>query len=317
MNEEFDETAADRLLAGELAPDEVADPYRRVATMLSAARAEPSAAELSRQSDTVRAMAAARRADGEGIDPSMSVPVRLAQRRNVRMGVLAAAATLTLTTGLAAAGVLPGPLQSIADRALPSLGDSSPDPGGKGGPAGPAEPPSPQPGPGPGPSEGPAAPGGGPATPAEGKGRGPQQSPQASPGQAKQAAKAILRAEATVTGPHLLVNFHEAAVGADAVTVTARADATATYGCVSQKGKSEKARREARVTGVSEAGGRFSAVNGASRGELRLTPPLPTSVSCPSGEAPELLRVQYSRVVVLDTTTGASTTINRTFPAGP
>jgi hypothetical protein len=60
VNEEFDEQAAERLLCGELAPDEAAPGYREVANLLAAARGGPSAAELSRQADTVRAMTAAR-----------------------------------------------------------------------------------------------------------------------------------------------------------------------------------------------------------------------------------------------------------------
>lgn len=320
VNEELDELAADRLLAGELAPDEVAAGYRQVATLLSAARAEPAAAELSRQADTVRAMAAARRGGGEDIGASAaSWPMRLARRRSMRLGVLAAATTLSFT-GLAAAGLLPGPLQSIATRVVPSLGDSPPGSEGQGAPGGSQEDPSNEPGPG-------SAEGGeavptsptSPSRPAEARESGPQQAPQASPGQAKQAAKAILRAEATASGGRLVVSFQETGVGADAVTVTARADATATYGCVSQDsnkdGTKEKPSKEGRVDGVSEAGSRFAALNGDSRGALTLTAPGPASVSCPSGEAPQLLRVLYSRVVVLDTTTGASTTINRTFPA--
>ncbi len=315
MNEELDERAADRLLAGELAPDEVAAGYRQVATLLSAARAEPAAAELSRQADTVRAMAAARRGGGEDIGASAaSWPMRLARRRSMRLGVLAAATTLSFTTGLAAAGLLPGPLQSIATRVVPSLGDSPSDSEGQGAPGGSQEDPSN--GPGPGSAEGGEAVPTSPSRPAEAKESGPQQAPQASPGQAKQAAKAILRAEATASGGRLVVSFQETGVGADAVTVTARADATATYGCVSQDSKKENPSKEGRVDGVSEAGSRFAALNGDSRGALTLTAPGPASVSCPSGEAPQLLRVLYSRVVVLDTTTGASTTINRTFPAG-
>jgi hypothetical protein len=317
VNEELDERAADRLLAGELAPDEVAAGYRQVATLLSAARAEPAAAELSRQADTVRAMAAARRGGGEDIGASAaSWPMRLARRRSMRLGVLAAATTLSFT-GLAAAGLLPGPLQSIATRVVPSLGDSPPDSEGQGAPGGSQEDPSN--GPGPGSEEGGEAVPTSPSRPAEAKESGPQQAPQASPGQAKQAAKAILRAEATASGGRLVVSFQETGVGADAVTVTARADATATYGCVSQDskkdGKKENPSKEGRVDGGSEAGSRFAALNGDSRGALTLTAPGPASVSCPSGEAPQLLRVLYSRVVVLDTTTGASTTINRTFPA--
>lgn len=315
VSEEFDEQAADRLLTGELSPDDVAPGYRRLADALSAARAGPSAAELSRRADTVRAMTAARRGTGEAIGSSeASWPRRMARRRNVRMGALAAAATLSLTTGLAAAGVLPGPLQSIASRVLPSAGDSSSDMPGKGGTVGPPEASGPQSGPGPGAGspEGDEGFREGPTPPAGAKAPSPQSEAKTSPGQAKQAAKDILRADATAAGGRLVVSFEETGIGADAVTLTARADATATYGCVSQDGK-EKTRREARVSGLSEAGSRFGAVNGKAGGGLTLTAPGPAGVSCPSGATPQLIRVMYSRVVVLDTTTGASTTINRTF----
>ncbi len=317
MNDELDEQAADRLLRGALAPDEATAGHRQVATLLAAARAEPSASELARQGDTVRAMAAARRGGGEGIDPSSATWAgRLARRRSMRVGVLAAATSVLLTTGLAAAGLLPDPLQSIASDVVPSLDDSSPGSPNGDAAQGSGEAAGPQPGPDPGPSEREAVPGG-PSSSPEGKGPGPQQAPKTSPGRAKQAAKAILRADAKVSGGQLVVSFQETGVGADAVTVTARADATATYGCVNRNGRNERPSKEASVVGVSEAGRRFATVNGEARAELTLVPPAPASVSCPSGEAPQLLRVLYSRVVVLDTTSGASTTIDRAFPATP
>jgi len=317
-NEDLDERAADRLLAGELAPDDVAAGYRQVVTVLAAARAEPSAAELARQADTVRAMASARRGGGKGVDPSTaSWPVRLARRRNIRLGALAAATTLSVTTGLAAAGVLPKPLQSIASHVLPSVGSSPHDSEGRGAAPLSPEPPNPQTGFDPDAAERSEAVPGTPSSPPGAKETGPQQAPEMSPGQARQDAKSNLRAEGTASGGQLVVSFQESGVGADAVTVTARADATATYGCVRRNDKKAKPSKEARTEGVSEAGSRFAAANGESGGALTLTPPAPVSVSCPSGEAPELLRVLYSRVVVLDTTTGALTTINQTFPAKP
>ncbi len=100
------------------------------------------------------------------------------------------------------------------------------------------------------------------------------------------------------------------------VAVTARADATATYGCASPGGR-DRARRPVRVDGVSEAASQFAVANGRAAGTLTLTAPAPAGVVCPAGEAPQLLRVMYSRVAVLDTTTGASDTINRTFVTTP
>jgi hypothetical protein len=320
VNEELDEQTADRLLAGELGPDEVAPGYRQVASLLSATRAEPSTAELAHQADTVQAMAAARRGGGEGSNPSpASWATRLARRRNVRLGAVAAATALSLTTGLAAAGVLPGPLQSVASDVLPFVGDSGSDSDGQGAAERPPGPPDPGPGAGPGadPAQGGGAVSGSPAPPPKVEGPGSPAASKTPPGQAKQAAKAVLRADATTSGGHLVVSFQETGAGSDAVTVTARADATATYGCVNPNGKNDRTRKEASVAGVSQAQSRFSAGNGDARGALTLTPPAPTGVSCPSGESPQLLRVLYSGIVVLDTTTGASTTINRTFPATP
>jgi hypothetical protein len=312
VNEELDEQAADRLLAGELGPDEAVHGYGQVAALLAATRTEPSAAELARQAETVRAMVTARRAGGEGIGASAaSGPTPLARRRSVRLGVVAAVTTLSLSTGLAAAGLLPGSLRSIASGALPSLTSSSPDSEGQG-PGGepPADPSSP---PAPGAPDGAGAVPERSTRPPQAHAPGPQPAPQVPAGQAKQAAREVLRAEATTARGQLIVSFRETGVGADAVTVTARADANATYGCVAQRGNSERVRRDASVEGVSEAGSRFDATGGSAGGVLTLTAPSPVGVACRPGEVPQLLRVRYSRVVVLDVSTGASTTINRTF----
>lgn len=319
LNEELDEQASDRLLTGDLAPDEVGAGYRQVAKLLAAARAEPSAAELARRTDTVRAMAAARRGGGQALDSSgASQIVPLARRRSVRMGLLAVAATVSLGSGLAAAGLLSGPLQSIVSGGLPTWGDSPSDPGGNQGPLGPLETTSPQSGPGAAPAAGGEASQAGSERPPQAAGGGPQQNPKtAAPGQAKQATKAVLGADATTSGGRLVVSFQETGVEADGVAVTARADATATYGCVRQNGKDARIRKEERVIDVSEAGNRFTAVSGTVGGALTLSAPSPAGVSCPAGEAPQLLRVLYSGVVVLDTTTGATASINRTFQATP
>ena len=313
MTQEFDEETADRLLAGELDAHEVTADYRRVAALLAATRAEPSAAELARQGDTVRAMAAARRS-GEAIDPAeWRGPTSLSRRRNMRLGVILAAASMSLTTGLAAAGLLPASLRSVGVGALATWG-SSPDSSGPE----PAVPPAPAPDPqlGSGPADGAKTGGGSPTRPPEGKANEPEHAPpKPPPGEQKRAAKAILGADATASGTQLVVSFRESGVGPHAVTVIARADATATYGCISSNGNRQKARREASVEGVSQAASQFSAADGSAACALTLTPPAPAGISCPSEEGPVLLRVLYSRVTVLDTTTGASTTLNGTFPA--
>jgi hypothetical protein len=314
-NEDFDEQAAERLLAGELGPGDVTAGYRPVATLLAATRAAPSAAEMAGQSETVQAMVAACRSGGAAASSNPSAapaPTPLVRRRNLRRSVVVAAATLSFGTGLAAAGLLPGSLRSLVAGALPSLGSSSNDSGGHEPGGGSPEDSTPVPRPG-GPTAEQAVPIS-PTNPAQVPGAAPQPVPKVPPGQSKQTARAILQADAAASRGQLMVTFQETGVGVDGVTITARADATATYGCVSGNRNNEKVHREASVEGVSEAGNRFVAVNGTARGTLTLGPPSPAGVTCPAGQATRLLRVRYSKVVLLDTTTGASTAINRTFP---
>ena len=319
VNRELDEGTADRLLAGALGPGQVEARHRRLVTLLAAARAEPSAAELARQAHTVREMVAARRGAGEETRPSpASWASPFTRRRNLRLGAVAVATSLSFSTGLAAARLLPDPLRSVASGALPSLAVSPQEaerhePAGRS-PEGPDE----EPGPpradgGRGTSPPPSSPPG--AQAPDTRASGARQAPNTPAGQAGQAGRAVLRAEAETSGGRLVVTFQEAGVGADAVTVAARADATATYGCFRRGGRNEKPRREGRVAGVSRAGSRFAAVDGRAGGTLVLTAPPPAGLSCPAGEAPQLVRVTYQSVVVVDSTTGASTTLNRTFSA--
>lgn len=116
---DLDPSTAGRLLDG-LGMDDVPDAYASVAQVLAAVRRPAQAEELTGEAAAVAAFAAA-----------VSAPV-VKGSTWLRGKAKAAAAVLvsgfTLTTGLAAAGALPGPAQSVASEALERVGISVPNP---------------------------------------------------------------------------------------------------------------------------------------------------------------------------------------------
>jgi hypothetical protein len=121
----LDEDLAERLLDGDLPPDQAPAGYAEVTALLAAAVAAPSPAELAGQEAAVaelRAVARARRA-----------PPRATGRpgRRRRVGLLVAVAVVGLsTTGIAAAatGTLPDPIGDTARRILATVADTAPMP---------------------------------------------------------------------------------------------------------------------------------------------------------------------------------------------
>jgi len=141
---DVDPSTTDRLLAG-LDPDDAPSAYAGVAQLLAAVTAPADPAELRGEAAAVVAFTAA----GYGIEASPTAPNpscpnpscpnpscpnpswRIRMLSNARSAKLAAAgvvAGLTLTSGLAAAGALPGPAQSAASRTLSHIGISVPGP---------------------------------------------------------------------------------------------------------------------------------------------------------------------------------------------
>ena len=121
----LDEDVVERLLDGDLPPDQVQAGYAEVAALLAAAVAAPSPAELAGQEAALaelRAVTRARRA----IPGATGRPGR---RR--RVGLLVAVAVVGLsTTGIAAAatGTIPDPIRDTARRLLATVDDTAPMP---------------------------------------------------------------------------------------------------------------------------------------------------------------------------------------------
>ena len=121
----LDEETAERLLAGMPADDAPPD-YTAAAEVLNAVTGPATTRERLAELEAVAAMAATV-ASGSVVPTSRRSPV-LIKLRSAKVAVSAAAAALSLTTGLAMAGALPGAAQGIASNMLASLGISTPGP---------------------------------------------------------------------------------------------------------------------------------------------------------------------------------------------
>jgi hypothetical protein len=121
----LDDDLAERLLAGDLPPGHTPPGYAEVATLLAAAAAPPTPAELAGQEAALAELRAATRAR-RAIPWGTGGPGR---RR--RVGLLVAVAVCALsTTGIAAAasGTLPAPLRDTARRIFATVDDRAPMP---------------------------------------------------------------------------------------------------------------------------------------------------------------------------------------------
>jgi hypothetical protein len=118
----LDDDLAERLLDGELGPDQAPPGYAEVAALLAAAVAPPTPAELAGQQAALAELRAATRARGAIVWGS----ARPSRRR--RVGLLVAVAVVGLsTTGIAAAtsGTLPDPIGATARRILGTVDDAT------------------------------------------------------------------------------------------------------------------------------------------------------------------------------------------------
>src|SRR5438067_9713832 len=110
----IDERTADRLLSGNLAPEDSPPGFAGVAGLLHAARQAPHPSELARSVETVSDMVVA-------VATAMHPPVEQAGRRagltrllRPRIAATLMAGALALFGGLASAGALPGAVQHAA-----------------------------------------------------------------------------------------------------------------------------------------------------------------------------------------------------------
>jgi len=116
----------------------------------------------------------------------------------------------------------------------------------------------------------------------------------------------------------LQVSWDEAGVGNATVNYTLSAQSSVTYACINGGGNHPKAANKQSVngpltspnTGFNPINGRVKVTNGISVG------PLPSSLTCPSGQTFVLACVSYTSITLTDTTNGVTANIadvSRTF----
>jgi hypothetical protein len=124
----LDLDTADRLLAGTVAPEDAPPGYANVARLLESAAAEPTADQLSHETEVVAMVARAVRSSSSIHTASprrFFMPFALSRPR---ISAAFVAVTLACTAGLASAGSLPGAAQDIASSMLAKVGISVPGP---------------------------------------------------------------------------------------------------------------------------------------------------------------------------------------------
>lgn len=124
----LDLDTADRLLDGTVAPEDAPPGYANVARLLESAGAEPTADELSRETEVVAMVASAVRSSSSthSVSPRrFFMPFALSRPRLTAAFV---AVALACSAGLASAGSLPRAAQDVASSMLAKVGISVPGP---------------------------------------------------------------------------------------------------------------------------------------------------------------------------------------------
>jgi hypothetical protein len=114
----------------------------------------------------------------------------------------------------------------------------------------------------------------------------------------------------------LMVCFKIAGLGSnETITITASADANATYGCLNKGAQCPNAANKVSVSGKVTATGQFtSGKNGQITGCLGVEPPS-TTLTCPPGQKLVLITVSYTNVSVTAPPAGTCDTSPGTFSA--
>ncbi len=112
------------------------------------------------------------------------------------------------------------------------------------------------------------------------------------------------------------VSFKIAGLGSNqTLTITASADANATYGCLNKGAQCPNAANKVSVSGRVTATGTFtSGKNGQITGSLEVEPPS-TTLTCPPGQKLVLISVTYTNVSVTAPGAGECDTSPGTFTA--
>lgn len=122
---------------------------------------------------------------------------------------------------------------------------------------------------------------------------------------------------ATLSGQNLVCRFKEAGLAAGSIeTISCSATSTTTYECVNGGGNNPSAsNKHTYVTTVSKTGQFTADKNGNVVGTLTLSPPSASSLgfTCPPGQTVTFVGVSYSKVQVVDQTSGASIALPGTY----
>jgi hypothetical protein len=122
----LDLNTADRLLAGDIAPEDAPPGYGEVAAVVRAVLTEPAVDELDGEAKMVALVTLSLRESSSGPSPRRSLmPFALTRPR---LSAALVAALLACTAGLASAGSLPGAAQDIASEMLAQVGIAVPGP---------------------------------------------------------------------------------------------------------------------------------------------------------------------------------------------
>ncbi|KAJ5454062.1 uncharacterized protein N7458_005018 [Penicillium daleae] len=118
----------------------------------------------------------------------------------------------------------------------------------------------------------------------------------------------------------LTVSFKEAGLGANQnILYTVGADFQATYQCCNKGGKHPQAGNKETTTGLVSGSGTFnSGKNGNIQGSITLTSgPSPGDFTCPPGQNLLLTSLEYSDIVLTDTTNHVSVNVAAPTPVTP
>jgi hypothetical protein len=84
----------------------------------------------------------------------------------------------------------------------------------------------------------------------------------------------------------------------ETITVTASADANATYGCLNNGGQCPNAANKVSVSGTVTASGQFTSGKNGQITDCLIVHPPPTTLTCPPGQDLVLVSVSYTNVTV-------------------
>ena len=126
---------------------------------------------------------------------------------------------------------------------------------------------------------------------------------------------------ATGTGPDLVVKFKEAGLESGTIVdITLTADYQATFQCINGGKKNPNAANKSEEGGTLDTSAQFGPVpkNGNLTGSIPLAAPTTDSndLECPNGQREQLSVIEWSNIVITDTTNDATYNVPGSFTYG-